>query len=119
MIHLLAQSLAAVLLAGPIPISATQGASCAAESRPARIVRSAGAETPALAKLERLSGTAVVRVDLSDGGTVIGTSIARSSGSGILDRSALAAARTQAYAPETQACRAIGGSYGIEVEFTD
>jgi TonB family protein len=119
MFHLLAQSLVAALLAGPAPVMGTHGASCTAEYQPARIVRTAGADTPAIAKLDRLSGTAVVRVDLSDAGNVVGTYVARSSDSALLDRSALAAAKMQAYAPETQACRAIAGSYAVEVEFAD
>jgi TonB family protein len=119
MFLLLAQSLVAALLTAPAPVMATHGASCTAESAPARIVRSSVADAPAIAKLDRLSGTAVVRVDLSDAGNVVGTYVARSSGSALLDRSALATAKMQAYAPETQACRAIAGSYAVEVEFAD
>ena len=121
MFHLFTPLLTAALVAssGPLPAAQTHGASCAADDQPARVARAVAPEKPAIAEMQKLSGTTVVQVDLSDTGEVLGTAVARSSGSPMLDRAALATARAQAYAAEIKACRPVGGSYGIEVEFTD
>jgi TonB family protein len=120
MFHLFTPLLAATLVAASGPVSAqTHGASCAADDRPARVARAVTPETPAVAEMLRLSGTTIVRVDLSNTGDVVGAAVARSSGSSMLDRAALAAARAQAYAPQIKDCRPVAGSYAIAVEFTD
>jgi periplasmic protein TonB len=121
MLHLLAPALTALLLT-PVASATdavTHGASCTAPDQPAKIVRSVTPEMPTIAKAANLTGTTVVRVDLSSTGSVTATSVARSSGSVTLDRAALNVAKAQAYSPETQDCRAVAGSYGVEVEFAD
>jgi protein TonB len=121
MFHLIASSLTAALVVASVPASAaeTHGATCLADGQPARISHMVAPETPAIAKLQSLSGTTVVRVDISNAGSVLRTAVARSSGSAMLDRAALAAARAQAYTPEIEACRPVAGSYALEVEFAE
>ena len=120
MVHLFTPLLTAALVAspGPAPAGETHGASCA-NDQPARVSRAVTPETPAIAEMQRLTGTTMVRVDLSSTGEVLATAVARSSGSPMLDRAALATARAQGYVPEFKDCRPVAGSYGIEVEFTD
>jgi TonB family protein len=61
----------------------------------------------------------VIRVDLSETGAVLGSSVAVSSGNSILDQAAIRTAKSMVYAPETRACNAISGSYAVQVEFAD
>jgi outer membrane biosynthesis protein TonB len=42
--------------------------------------------------------------------------VAHSSGSVVLDKAALPTARSMTYAPETQSCKTVPGSYAVEVE---
>jgi periplasmic protein TonB len=84
---------------------------------PAAISTEVPAEYPALAAEQKLSGKALVQVDLERTGTVRHATIVRTSGSSSLDRAALTAARSQTYSPEMVACRPVGGSYLIDVNF--
>jgi TonB family protein len=93
--------------------------SCTVEHQAAHIVHAQTPEYPALARLEGLTGTATVRVDLSESGTVAGASIVKSAGSPILNRAAVRFAKTIVYAPETQSCEPKSGSYAVEVEYAD
>jgi TonB family protein len=52
-------------------------------------------------------------------GRVLNASVARSSGSSILDRAALDTVASSTYAPETDACTAVAESYAVEVHFDD
>lgn len=115
------QLLAAVLTAALFPSPVVAGehvASCAAD-RSVRPIQVARPEVPALAQLEHLSGTSVVRVDLSDTGSVSSAYVAVTSGSSILDRAAIRTAKSMVYAPETRSCRPVPGLYAVEVEFKD
>jgi TonB family protein len=119
MFNLLIPSIAATLLVSPGSVVALHGASCTAEHEPASIVRSVSLERPALAQIEHLTGTSIVRIDLSDRGRVLSASVARSSGRSILDDAAVEAAKRQTYKPETQACLPTAGSYAVEFDFAD
>lgn len=115
MYELLAVVLTAALFPSPVVVG-EHGAGCAPDL-PARTIQAVTPDIPALAQLEGLSGTSVVRVDLSDTGGVSGAYVAVSSGSSILDRAAIRTAKSMVYAPETRSCRAVPGSYAIQVEF--
>jgi protein TonB len=118
MYQLLPAVITAALLSGPVAVAPKQAASCAADL-PARIIHFAKPDYPAIARLQGLSGTSLIRVDLSDTGTVSGAFVSISSGSSILDRAAIRTAQSMAYAPESRSCTAIAGSYAVEVEFAD
>jgi protein TonB len=119
MFHLLASAITTAVLTAAVqaPDAAAHAASCKSPHEPATILRSVAPETPLIARTANWTGTTVVRVDLSAAGGIVGTSVARSSGFAALDRAALETARAQTYAPETQDCRPVAGSYGVEVEF--
>jgi TonB family protein len=82
---------------------------------PAPISAAVPADYPVLASEQKLSGKALVQIDLAGTGTVRNATIARTSGSTSLDRAALEAARSQTYSPKVVACRPAGGSYLIDV----
>jgi TonB family protein len=111
--------LSSPVAAHPMPAAAAQPPSCTVAHQPAGIVRTVYADYPAIAKLDHVTGTSVIRVDLTESGDVRASSIAVSSGSAVLDRAAIEAAKTLAYAPETHDCHAISGSYAVQVEFND
>lgn len=112
-------AIAAVLSSNLIAVAPAHAASCTVDHQPAAIARAIEPEYPALAKLEHLTGTSVIRVDLADDGSVVGSYLSVSSGSPLLDQAAIKAAKTMVYAPETQACKPVAGSYAVEVEFAD
>jgi TonB family protein len=109
----------AALLSNTVAIAPAHGASCTAPHQPASIVQALTPDTPQIAKLEQLTGTTVVQVDLAEDGSVLGSYVARSSGNALLDRAAIQTTKKMAYAPETRRCVHVAGSYAVEVEFTD
>jgi len=117
MYQLLTAAVTAALLSSPVAVASTHPASCTVNYQPASIVHSVAPEYPEIAKAERITGTTVIRVDLSETGRVKGSSVAVSSGSMILDQAALRTAQSMVYAPEILSCRAVPGSYAVEVEF--
>jgi protein TonB len=110
-------AMTAALLSSPDGLAATHPQSCTTIDRPAHIVRSVEPQYPPIAKLQNLTGTSFIRVDLSATGRALGANVAVSSGSILLDRAALEAVKSSVYEPETRSCTAIPGSYAIEVEF--
>jgi TonB family protein len=62
-------------------------------------------------------GAATVAIDLDSFGTVRATRIVASSGTQLLDREALVAARLSKYAPELSQCSPRSGSYLVTVDF--
>jgi TonB family protein len=61
---------------------------------------------------------AEIRVDLSDTGTVLAATVARSTGNPRLDEAARLAALHSTYAPEIVDCKPRAGSYLFRVDFT-
>jgi protein TonB len=112
-------AIAAALLSNPNIVEAAQPASCATNDAPARIARAERPQYPEIAKLIGLSGTARIRVDLSETGSLLGAYVAVSSGSSILDRAAIRTASEMKYAAQIRSCVATPGSYAVEVEFAD
>jgi TonB family protein len=117
--QLLSAAITAAFLSNPVAVASARPASCSVDYRPASIVRSVAPEYPEIAKVQGVTGTSVIRVDLSETGAVLGASLAVSSGSSVLDRVAIGTVRSMAYAPEQRSCIPIAGSYAVRVEFTD
>ena len=117
--QLLSAAVTAALLSTPVSVAAAQPASCTSDHQSARIIRNIAPEYPKIPKDQRITGTSVIRVDLSETGAVLGTSVAVSSGSNTLDRVAIRTVRSMVFAPEMRLCNTISGSYAVEVEFPD
>ena len=64
-------------------------------------------------------GTAEVQVSLDAAGRVTDAHIYHSTGSMILDRTAIDAARRSTYAPQIVDCQPAGGTYLFRVDFQD
>jgi protein TonB len=75
-------------------------------------------EYPEIAREQGASGTAQVKVTLDASGNVLSVSILQSTGSKVLDDSALAAAKASTYSPEIDNCQPIGGQYRFTADFT-
>jgi protein TonB len=90
---------------------------CAAPNVDARIVSKVDPDYPEIARQQGVAGTATVKVTLGANGSVVGVSIARSSGNGALDNEAQRAARLSTYAPEISNCEKVAGSYLFVAEF--
>ena len=117
--RLLSSALTAVLFSSSFAETSAHNAGCTVDHQPARIIRSVVPEYPAIAKLQERTGISVIRVDLSETGTVVNSSVAVSSGNSVLDKAAIQTARSMLYAPETRACNAISGSYAVQVDFAN
>jgi TonB family protein len=117
MSKLIALSTVAALFSTTGSIAQAHPASCAADRQPASIVQASTPDYPVIAQAAGLTGTSVIRIDLSETGSVVSAFVAHSSGSVVLDRAALRTARSMTYAPETQSCKTVPGSYAVEVEF--
>ncbi len=111
-------SLAAAMFFAPASGQAAVPTSCPPDL-PATIARSITPERPPMAEISRQSGTATVRVDLSHTGALVGAHLIRSSGSVVLDKGALDAVKAFEFAPGSQSCTHIGGSYTIDVTYPD
>lgn len=119
MYKVLSTALAAALYSNSVAVASAKPASCTVANRPAAILHSVEVQRPPIAQFNNLTGTSVIRVDLSETGAVKGSYVAVSSGIGILDQAAIQVARLMVYAPETRSCIAVSGSYAVEVEFDD
>ncbi len=71
------------------------------------------------ARAVHASGTTILRVDLDETSTVVGTTVVRSSGYAPLDRAAIAAAQKSSYRTESFACRPVASSYQFSITFAN
>jgi protein TonB len=90
---------------------------CSQPHKDASTTRPVEPDYPDIARQQGAVGTVQVKVSLSATGSVVGTSVYKSSGNGALDRSALAAARASSYAPEVEDCAPIAGQYIFRADF--
>ncbi len=117
MYHLLAATLIAALGSSQVAAAPTKPASCATNhGQAAHLVQAAPVDYPESFKMVAASTKALIRVDLSATGRVLNTSVAKSTGSVILDRAAIAAVASSVYSPATDACSGVAGSYAVEVD---
>jgi protein TonB len=91
--------------------------SCTAPDIAARAVDVVTPDTPEMAQEQGLTGTTQVQVSLDPSGSVTDASVYRSSGSELLDRAALAAARRSTYHADVRDCEAVSGTYLFSVTF--
>lgn len=113
-------ALIAALAASAFPAPAEAAAprsSCAVPTADAKLLTAEPIERPRLAEIEHESGTAVVRIDLSENGAPQRATIVRSTGYIVLDQAAQAAALHQKYSAERRNCDAVAGSYLVSVEY--
>ncbi len=113
-IFIAAVSTALVASAGTPP---AHPASCLQQFRDAGMVRPLSVEYPAITRLQGVTGTSLVRVDLNESGRVQNVYVTKSSGNRYLDKAALKAVNDGAFTPEIQDCRTVAGSYALEVTF--
>lgn len=107
-----------------VPLGATHheqiaelGSTCAVPYAPAKLTTTY-LVYPTIAEEMRAEGIAKVGISLSDDGKVSRAWPIQSTGNTILDRAALEAAQDSSYDPERSQCRAVGGDYELEVDFT-
>jgi protein TonB len=72
---------------------------------------------PEIAREQGASGTAKVQVTLDAQGNVLSASINQSSGSPVLDKAALEAAKASTFFPQITDCAAVGGTYVVSEQF--
>ena len=118
---LLAVSLLAIAANVPAHgVSAAQPpvkATCSTPDHLANLKVAYDPEYPLIAKEQGIKGSALVHVGLARSGAVQSATIAKSSGSDILDREALASVRASKYEPETVSCQPVAGEYIVDVNF--
>ncbi|HMD01338.1 MAG TPA: energy transducer TonB [Candidatus Baltobacteraceae bacterium] len=102
----------------PPPPSPSPKPACAQPHVDATVTRPVEPDYPELAKQQSLTGVTQVKVTLSETGAVQGTDVYKSSGSSLLDRAAIAAAKQSSYSPEIDNCVKQAGSYIFRAEFT-
>jgi len=93
--------------------------SCSVPNVQASTAYAAVADRPDVANEMHLTGTTLVQVDLDASGNLVGATVAKSSGVGVLDRAALVAARASTFRPAIQNCAPTAGSYLFEVDFNN
>jgi TonB family protein len=91
--------------------------SCSQPYAPPRAILPVQADVPQAARAVRATGTTIVRVDLDETSSVVGSAVVRSSGYAPLDRAALAAAQKSSYRTESFACRPVASTYQFTVTF--
>lgn len=92
--------------------------SCATQNADARQRSNYPVEWPRIAEGLALTNTAIVRVDLSEGGAVRKATVVASSGNASLDSAARESTLQQRYTPEIRNCANIAGSHLVEVDFS-
>ncbi|MBV8356003.1 MAG: energy transducer TonB, partial [Candidatus Eremiobacteraeota bacterium] len=87
--------------ASPTPVRMIEAASVSSHaSNPAHLKNDLYAEEPAICKMERLSGTSIVLIELDEKGVARTAKVYSTSGNRFMDASALHTARAAAYIPE-------------------
>ena len=105
------------LNASPTVTGIDTKSTCAAPHTNAAVLGTPWDETPSIVQEMGLSGASIVQIDLQPTGSLAHVALAHSSGNRWMDDAALRTARQTRYAPETQNCSAVAGSYLLEVEF--
>ncbi|MEO6991484.1 MAG: TonB family protein [Candidatus Baltobacteraceae bacterium] len=90
---------------------------CAVPNKEATMTNGVQPDTPEIAKQAGATGTVNVEVTLTAGGSVVSTSVYKSSGNSALDQAAIAAAKQSSFAPATKDCQPVGGSYLFRADF--
>jgi TonB family protein len=103
--------------AQPKSFGATTTDTCTQPYAPPRAILPVQADVPQAARAVHASGTTIVRVDLDETSSVVGSVVIRSSGYAPLDRAALAAAQKSSYRTESFACRPVASTYQFTVTF--
>jgi TonB family protein len=111
--------LAATTASAQQNLSQAPGRNCEAPNVTAATIYAEQPDTPAMATVMHLTGTTLVQVDLDPSGAITGTSVAKSSGTPLLDFAALKAARASTFRAEVRNCTAVAGSYLFEVQFPE
>jgi TonB family protein len=101
----------------PTSFGAATPASCSQPYAPARAILPVQADVPPAARAVHATGTTIVRVDLDETSSVVGSVVIRSSGYAPLDRAALLAAQKSSYRTESFACRPVASTYQFTVTF--
>jgi periplasmic protein TonB len=91
---------------------------CAQPHKDATTTRPVEPDYPDLARQQGAVGTVQVKVSLTPTGSVVSTSVYKSSGNALLDKAALAAARASSYAPEVEDCSPVAGTYLFRADFS-
>ena len=113
-----ARALVAVALAAAtIPALAAVPVQAYPADAGAHITRAYDADYPEIARMEGITGTAMVKVNLTASGHLADATIEHSSGNRFLDDAALRAVRASRFAPEVAEGNDVGGSYLVEVDF--
>jgi TonB family protein len=86
-------------------------------NKPAALEGEMSVDVSDVAILQDVSGTTLVRIDLTAKGTLGGEALFKSSGNAWLDRAALQSPKMARFTPEIVNCAAVGGSYLYEVYF--
>jgi TonB family protein len=90
---------------------------CSQPFAPPRAILPVQPDALPAARAVHATGTTVVRVDLDETSTVVGSDVVRSSGYAPLDRAALAAAQKSSFRTESFACRPVASTYQFTVTF--
>ncbi len=101
----------------PKSFGPTTTESCSQPYAPARAILPVQPDAVPAARAVHAAGTTVVRVDLDETSTVVGSAVVRSSGYAPLDRAALAAAQKSSFRTESFACRPVASTYQFTVTF--
>ncbi len=90
---------------------------CSRPDVPAALAQKVVPQMPEMAVEQGAAGTVAVKVSLSENGSVLGTSLDRTSGNASLDQEAIKAARQSTYYPARANCTAVPSTYLFVVEF--
>jgi TonB family protein len=93
--------------------------SCEVPNAPASTTYGAVPAIPVIAANLDLTGTTFVQVDVAADGTLLNATVAKPSGTPLLDRAAIQAARESSFQPEIRDCLPVAGSYLFEVDFPE
>ena len=86
-------------------------------NKPAAIDGEMFVDVPTIASLQGVTGTTLVKIDLTATGALSGEALFETSGNPWLDRAALASPRMAQFIPGMVNCEPVGGSYLYEVGF--
>jgi protein TonB len=104
-------------LSSVAPASAEESAACAEPQSAATVITAVPPEVPEIVEQLGDTGEAWIQVDLLPNGTLQNASIRQSTGSALLDRAALEAAKAAQFKAERKNCVGVAGTYLYIVSF--
>ena len=102
----------------PVTVGVTESCSSAHPDTNAAVLFAAPVDVPAIAQEMGFKGSTSIQIELAPSGKLVAASVAQTSGSRMVDASALSAAKQSTFRAGTINCEPVGGVYLLLADLT-